>query len=450
MSDISPCFKVITGNFNINYGVGLIIGKKRYISPDPFISSLRAEYSRNFVPANSGNPSLSFYGVGSVFMFKRGIFEFSVNSFLSGRRRFIKSKYYESGAIESSLSSISQRYKKDPDYTEPVLLNDRGSMFKAALFGIVTLEAFFFETFIEDQSQRKIFWGNFSNDPFIRGIGKYFTSGLFLQFRDDYISLFCESGKTFKKIIYDNNRTGSIEGYGFIYGIKFKNRRAGISFIGKNTTREFYAPYSSGRSYPVRSWLFNSAVRPADRLKAGTSFSSEKKLISGNSNECLPSVRMEKYFLKYTFNKRGAIKLSYNFLKRDSGGEISGKKRFKGSADLKLYFVKLLFLAANQRSQRASSWEATWGIFLKLYKSISLKCIYSRFFITEGNPIYADNYKDSSYLSSGSSVDRSVNRFSASIEYKEGSRKFSLRYEKFFAGRKSLRRRLEFSGKMIF
>lgn len=449
--DISDNLKVLTGNFQASSGSGFILGRKRYISPDPFNSSLKITGNRRFIPEKSGNPRYSFRGIAVEMPFRGEDLKFSLNGFYSSRDRYIEDEAIEISATENSLNTVFS--KVDPSYRspEPVRIVDYAVIGTMSLFRHFSMEACSINTRLKGP-RGSILWDLSGYENELRGIEEYNGYGFFLQYGDDYITLFTEYSRT--KTVSRSPESGKINlwGQGLISGIRFRHPRFAFSVTGKNTSGEFTAIYSGITPYPERSWLSSASYRLTKGLKIGTSVSSEKRLSPGKYQADLPMVKREEAGLKYT--NRNNFRFSFSGKRIESTGEIEDMRKYQ----LRLYsswkFSDFMGLKVKGKYQHnsAGSPSGSAGTELAFFSDdfLKLTLAYKRYFISRDNTLYDRVFHDENSISTGSFIERSLQTAECGIRIKQEKNILSSSCQVTLKGSEIIRKKIRVMGKLVF
>ena len=222
LNDVSPYFSFIMGNYYVNFGYDLIVGRKMAFEPDVF-SNRTGEGNQNlFIPCKSGNPLYSFNGIAASCSKKIININTSLNFFYSINERFIDSDSYESGSIFSSMATIDGKYDKTYNASEPVEIHTTGGLLSLNAMDAFTLQLFYIFTLIKSQDKNKILWDSYDSYYAEYGTSGLLGNGFLLEYRDDYLNIFCEGDMTVRETNTDNKQKDNLKGYGMLYGITFR------------------------------------------------------------------------------------------------------------------------------------------------------------------------------------------------------------------------------------
>jgi hypothetical protein len=451
LHDISENLKLLAGNFQASSGAGLLLGRKSYISPDPFSSSLRIARNKKLLPVKSGNPLYSFYGIAAETPFRGEHLEFSLNAFTSLRNRYIGDEDLEKSATGKSLTTLFSKNDYSYGNTEPVQILDSAVMGTLRLFSNFIMEACFITTRLKGP-RGNVLWDLYRYEDEERGIEDYNGYSLFFQYGDDYITLFMEYSVT--ETGYrseESGRTGSW-GYGFLSGIRFRHPRFAFSAAGKNTSEDFTAVYSGISPYPERSWITSASYTLIKGLKLGASVSSEKRLSPGKYQAYLPLVRREKAGIKY---RRGEVfRFSVSGSRVEYTREDEDVRKYQTALSSSGRITRLLGLSFKGKYQHSStaspSGSAGTGLSFFYDDLLRLDIKYTRYFISRENHLYDRIFHDESSISTGSFIENSLQTIEAGAGIKKGKNNLSASYQSTLTGREVIRKKFRVMGTLIF
>ncbi|MBN2161008.1 MAG: hypothetical protein JW807_16575, partial [Spirochaetes bacterium] len=349
---ISPHFDCIIGHYVLNFGAGLLAGRKRAVSPDLFSRRLVLSRSAPYTPCSSGNPLYSFRGAAAqISMDLRGVL-ISLCGFFSFRDRYARTDRYHNNYTGSSFNSILARTEKDYRYSEPAELYDYGCTLLLRLCEHFTLQPYFLYTALRRTNGAALTW-SYGDHGVPMGEKGFYGYGIYLEYRDDYITIFCEAGfpRTIRSSIAGYTRT--VGDYGILYGLEFRHPACAISFSGKGTGKNFYSPYSSGKRYAERAWMADIAVRPARGLSLGAGFFGEKQVAVNGYQTLRPFNRREHLFIKYGSPSEGSAMITFKCLEKETKNGIERTLRLAPSA--KIFIMRSILLRASGAAQRDRS-----------------------------------------------------------------------------------------------
>lgn len=307
-SELNNSMDIVLGNYALNLGSGLIMGKKVFISSDPFARRFVISRDKPITPSNNGNPIYSLFGATADIHYAWQDCIISIVPFVSYQERYISPEDSEQGFIKSSLATLNTKIHSQPGH-EPVYIINYGLMASVKLYSLFTLQVYTFETSLKKADLSNIAWDG-EKYGIAEGINKMYSSAMFLEYSDENISIF------FEPAFSEKHACEKIQGYALMYGIAFKSRPFDISFLGKSTDSSFQADYSSGNRLPEKTWEMKSAIKPFSWLKVGFSLYCQNYLHGGYNKSYIEGTRREEIsaeakVLKSINLKTSAKSLSY-------------------------------------------------------------------------------------------------------------------------------------------
>ncbi len=451
LHDISENLKILAGNFQASFGSGLILGRKSYLSPDPFSSSLKVARNKVFIPEKSGNPRYSFNGLAIEIPFRGEDLEFSLNGFISHRNRYMEDEELEISATENSLNTLFSKTDFSSGNSEPVRVVDYAVMSRVRFFGLFSMEACYINTRLKGP-RGTLLWDLYRYEDELRGIEEYNGYSLFFRYGDDYITLFTEYSGTITISSSPESGKSSSRGEGFLYGIRFRHPRFAFSVTGKNTSEDFTAIYSGTSPYPERSWLGSASYSLIKGLALGVSVSSEKRLRPGKYQAYLPHVRREEGGIKYRRGKLFRFSLSGSRVEYTKELEDIRKYQERLSASWRVAgFLGLTIKGMYQHSATGSP-SGSAGTELSLFADdfLKLTLAYRRYFISRDNSLYDKIFPDENSISTGSFIDNSLQTVETGIRIKGEKNIFSSSYQATLRGSEVIRKKFRVMGKLVF
>lgn len=450
MSGITPYFNCLLGNFYLNFGAGLVAGKKRATVPDPFSRGPVVSAGVPFSPCAAGSPLYAFRGFAAGPACEIGPLSVSLTGFYSFRTRYVRTDINLLDVTGSSFNSLLARTKKDYRYSEPAEIGDSGCLFMVHIGGRLTLQSYFIHTAAARSGARRLLW-DYGDLGTPEGVKASYSYGFFVRYRDNAIEMFIELG--FPTIIISTAAGGGRKssGFGLIYGLKFMHRGCTLSFTGKSCDRQFYAPYAAGSSRAETSWKADIVLRPIERLTLGVACFSEKKASAAGYERYRPSSIREDAFIRYRVPGKGSFSAAIGHLEEDRQRGVQRSLRLKSSAAI--FIMKSIRLSARGsflkkgRSRHSGSIGAGLSLCMLHFFRVDLR--YSRYYIARGNPLYASRatYRNSITRMTGINSTSDIAACRVSARWR-GSR-VSLAYEHRFSGRRSIDSRIEASATMI-
>lgn len=449
---LSPRFESTIGNYYINAGAGLLLGKKSALSPDPF--NRRTIISRNnlIIPCSTGNPQFCFQGIAASMSFPITSAVFSMTGFCSFRNRYVKNDSYESGSIISSFQSVIASSKKNYRISEPVAVNDYGGMLVLNVADRILIQTYVIYSNIRRSNSRMLLWNYNEAEIIPQGDKAFFAWGLYAQYADDYITLFCECGVPSRIVSSFGKKQQPQRDIGLLFGLKFRHPVFSISFTGKTTGRNFYSPYSAGNYYAERILAADISVRPVRRLTLGSSFFSEKKISPSHNQHTLSSNRRERVYLLYALPDKGAFTASFTCLETE---KQYGKDRFlQFRSSLRYYIHASILLTFSGKAQKKGTngyaGSINSGVSFSFMNCMTMTVNYGRIFASKNNEIYSVVAPQRDSITPGKMVDRSCNLITCKLSFRYRWSIFSARYQYQFNGNTSMLHRFEISAMLRF
>ncbi|OHD66660.1 MAG: hypothetical protein A2176_05190 [Spirochaetes bacterium RBG_13_51_14] len=450
ISGIPPYFDCILGHYYANFGAGLLVGRKRALSSDQFSRRLIVSRGSPFLPCSSGNPLYSFHGAAAGFTVPVGGISLSVRGFVSFRNRFARNDAYAPDSTGNSFNSILGRLQKDFRYSEPVEINDYGSVVDLRISEHFFLQSYFLYAGIRRAVNRSFLW-NYGDGGLPLGEKAFYCFGFFFQYRDDYITLFIELGFPNKVLSTPAGMTRSVRDFGILYGLTFRHRACELSFAGKNTGNNFYSPYSSGVSHAETACAIGIRIRPLPELCLGCGFFGEKKISSAANQSYLPSIIREQVFFKYGAARKGSVSARLSFVEQEKKTGIDRYIQIKSSA--KIYAKKSVLFSFSGTAQRKGdgrySGSINAGTSLCMLRYLTVTLFYSRFFIGRDNPLYTSISPRPNSITPGMLVKATSHMATCRLTARYHDVRISARYQHQFTGTGSRQYRIEVSAGCI-
>jgi hypothetical protein len=447
---ISPYFDCILGHYYINFGAGLIVGKKTAISPDPFTRRLIISNAGPFIPCSSGNPLYCFHGITAGLTLPFQDVSISLRGFFSFRNRYVRNDIYYRDVTGSSFNSILIRTKKDYRYSEPAEINDYGSILVIRAVEHLTVQAYFIYTAMRRSNNHRLLW-NYGDRDIQEGEKAFYAYGFYSEYHDDYITLFIEFGFPHQVLTTAAGGCRTQHGYGLLYGLYFRHHACFLSFRGKHADKNFYSPYSSGTNYAETAFMADIAVRPLKPLSLGCAFFADKKISPTGYEQYLPFLRRELAFLKYTEAGKGYLSLKFSHIENGKKNGIERYLQLRTSAGI--FLMKSILFSFNGTVQQkgTSGYSASLhvGIKLCLLRYITVNLRYSRYFITPGNSLYSAESPLRGSISNGNFVDSSSNIMTCIVSARYRENMLFVRYQHQFTNARTKQSRIEASGILL-
>lgn len=302
LSGINNSMDIILGHYTLNLGSGLIMGKKTFVSSDPFSRRFIVSRDKPITPSNNGNPMYSFPGAAADIYYTWQDCKISIVPFFSCQERFISPEDSEKGFVKSSLATLNSKIYKQAGI-EPVYIINYGLMASVNLYSLFTLQVYTFETNLRKADLKDIAWDG-EKYGLAEGVKKIYSSAMFFQYSDENISLFFEPAFT------EKHACEKIRGYALMYGLAFKSSLFDISFLGKTTDSSFQADYSSGNRMPEKIWEMKSVLKASTWLKLGLSLYSQNYLLGGYNSSCIDGTHREEISAEIKLLKNMDMKVS--------------------------------------------------------------------------------------------------------------------------------------------
>lgn len=263
-------FDFTAGNYNLAFGSGLIMGKKKFMSADPFTRSLSVSKDEALITSTGTNPAGSFFGSAAKLYSSGDEFSAGVLPFFSSQRRYITNEELSDGKINASLATLSGRVFKDSKHSDEINILNYGGMAWFSWIDYLTIQGYGFSTEIHDSSGNELQW-EYDNKT-ESGIRRYSSAGFFIEYADEVISFFIEPAVSSRE--YGDKTTGKA----LMWGFGVKNRMVLLKVRGKNSSPDFRSEYSSGGINPEKIFEISTGILPFKIFEIGGSVFSEKNL----------------------------------------------------------------------------------------------------------------------------------------------------------------------------
>lgn len=420
LKNISGFLDFMSGNYNLHFGSGLMMGKASYRSADPFSKKISLAKERTVTPSNGGNPEYSLYG--TVFDF-HNIFEdlkIDLIPFYSVQRRYVSIDSSEAGVIDSSLFSLNTKIKRNGNNTEPVNVINCGWMFGLRKSDFFSFQVYFFETDLKGDSGMDILWDG-DKGYGGGGIDLIKNSGFFAEYADNNFFLFIEPAMS--SIISRDTVTD----YAVAFGTGVKNSIVNFSLRGKNSGSHFHSEYSSGGRTPERIWETRSGIFPYKFIETGFVVYSEKDLTPAYNRDYFDGSIQEEFF---TGIKYGIFDIDFNLKRKEHYSNDRDDPVERG------YFSSGFFLSERIYFKLRTSAQKSPGSISSLYSgemkiffpgNINLSLGYTEIRINGDVPYYAV-ISPASEHSSLTCFRNTVHGGSINLKYKNGRDSFYARF----------------------
>ncbi|MCU0822140.1 MAG: hypothetical protein MUC95_06670 [Spirochaetes bacterium] len=449
LNDISPEFSFLIGNYYINFGYGLLAGRKIAFERDPFSYRTGDETRGLFIPCKSGNPLYTFNGITASWNKKFYDISTSLNLFYSVNERFTDTGSYESGFIFSSLGTIDGKDDKAYNKSEPVDICSGGGLFSVNAIRLFTIQLFYIFTEVKSQNKKEIAWDAYDDYNAEYGTSAAFGGGFLLEYGDDFINIFCEGDMTNKELTENDRHKEDIRGYGLLYGFRFRPPFLKLSLTGKKIDGSFYSPYSSsiGEDYPEDAFFLDAEIKPFSNLKIGSSLSSQRKTSAGSMDDAIPATERQKIYIDYNYSILDELSVAARRVERSREEGPDKKYQLKESSAVRLF--KILRIEASSIYQKSgttgNSVLYAGGAGVSILSILRLSVNYASARISEGNNIYfyASPVQNSS--STGIMIHEDSDIIISKLDYKYKMIFFSCRYLYQYHDDLTLHRQFEFS-----
>jgi len=179
---------LVLGSYTLHFGAGLLMGKKVFVSSDPFSRRFIASREKSLVPSANGNPVYSFSGAASEIYYQGAEYRISAIPFFSCQERFIDQESSEEGFITSSLATLNTKLYNEGGH-EPVYIINYGIMTSITLYSHFALQAYGFETDLKKADLSGLRW-DAEKYGIDEGISRMNYGGIFVLYADENISIF--------------------------------------------------------------------------------------------------------------------------------------------------------------------------------------------------------------------------------------------------------------------
>lgn len=445
-SDAVPFMKLIAGNFSVNFGGGLLSGRRVYIPDDPYQTKIYFSFSKTFIPDVSGNPAFSFNGIGLSGFLTWKDFRFSAHTFYSIRPRYISDDPYISPSTDSTIKSTALKLNYDHNNQFPVIINDTGAMIELKY---LNFSSQFYFIYSDIKSGEDFILWDYNINPFrTGGVKHYLGYGTFSKYEDDYLVLFGEASGTSRCFSSNGSDSEWVNGFGAQFGIIYKHPVFRIKIAGKFSGEDFYAPYGSTGTGSESRWHAGADFKINRNLSTGISVEASKNLSPSSFYSILYSSQRMEFFVKYNFLNRFIIQGAVNFISRDAEYGTNESKQFKFK--IKNYLnknFKAEISAVYQNSSGMESFGAGIGSGLRI-SFFNADINYSFYNITGDNYIYSIIDPMPYSVSSGSFIRSGISVLTAKILLKFDKGSFIIRYQTQFDYSSVLSNRLEIIGRI--
>ena len=419
---------LVLGSYTLNFGAGLLMGKKVFVSSDPFSRRFIASREKALTPSANGNPIYSFTGAAAEIYYQGSDYRISAIPFFSCQERFIKQESSEDGYITSSLATLNTKLYNEEGH-EPVYIINYGLMTSITLYSHFTVQAYGFETDLNKADLSGMRW-DAEKYGIDEGISKMSYGGIFIQYADENISIFFEYG------ISRKHADQVINGYALMCGTVFRNSIFDFSLQGKSADADFQADYSSGSRMPEKTWEMKSSIKPVQPLKIGFSIYSQNYLLGGYNSHYIQGTLREEVSAEIKALKNLDIKISMKSVSYYSDDYEDKKYQYLIIAEHQPF--KFFSHAGKGMTQRCSGDESrsiSYSIRLIPFRGLIFQWGLSYIDISGNNYIYSGIPPGSGSMSGIYRFNETGYGTAAKISYSSNKNSFYVRGEKTKTGR---------------
>ncbi|HNX58850.1 MAG TPA: hypothetical protein PKK43_07110 [Spirochaetota bacterium] len=265
-SDPSIPFSITGGDYNVQFGSGLLIGHGRPYNPDPFQKEVSVCEESGIRPVTSGSQSSSFRGFSLAHSISDSL---STTVFCSRALR-----YYSGGDSSSSIGTLLSRPDKEGKNTEPVYLRCAGGMitFTRDLF-ITSISGFHAD--LISPSGKRILWA--VSDE---GGGYRSSSGgsLYSAYNDGVLRAYIDFALSSSGYIRDGKNT-RINDKAFQSEADIHKESFDLRLAAKSIGKEYYSPFFApiGSKSPSNSFFWEATISPLESFSLSSDAAIEKK-----------------------------------------------------------------------------------------------------------------------------------------------------------------------------
>jgi hypothetical protein len=429
LQKINNSMDIILGHYNLNFGSGLIMGKKAFVSSDPFSRHFIISKDTPLSPSKNGNPIYSFTGAAADIYYTGDSLRVSFLPFFSCQERFISPDDSENDFITSSLATLNTKIQNQGN-DEPVYIVNYGIMASANISSFFTIQAYAFETDLKKADLSEMAWdsGKYGMDS---GINKMSYTALFMQYSDSNISIFIEPASSLK------HAHKEIRGYAFMYGLAFKSSPVDVTFLGKTSDKSFLTDYSSGSRLPEKTWEIKGVYKAYSWLKLGGSLYSQNYLQGGYNSSYIEGTRKEEISADIKILKNLDMKLSARSLSYYSSEYRKNKYQYIINIVHEPYsFFNHSFKGMIQKNNGEASQLLSQNFILKVYR-FTFKTGYSFIKISGSDYIYSGIPPGTGSLSGIYRFNETGYGTAAMAGYKNSKNSFYFRWERREIGEKT-------------
>jgi len=450
--DFYPKSEIYFGNFYTNFGSGLFLGQKRFSSPNLFQASLKNNYSKTFTLANNGDPLFSFQGLAFIHGRKFGDTFWALKGFSSFKERYREELKEDSSFVNYSFNSVNSQDEKQSGKNDLAKINDHGLVLEIVWKELLTSQVYTKISYLTDYQGESLFWDYKKNNTFNRGVKNSFGYGFFSQYKDENISFFFDLCFLRRKILGEDNQIFYSLGRGFSSGFKFKNPIFVCSLQWEETNHNFLPLYKTENPRPSRICDFSLSFRPKKKLFLGGGAFLKKDNLAGTNNDSLKNIKKESCWLKYETRKIIFQPFSLARVEADEG--LGEEESFKLKSSLKYnkkkFFKANIFSIFQSDQEKNLSFCLGGGSSFIIFSKVVASLYYSYFKITGQNKIYASISPSRNYIGNGSFYSQTSSLVVGKIDFKYNYQVLSIRAASQFTLKKTVKRRIDLQGTLVF
>lgn len=333
------------GHYNLRFGSGLIMGRKKFITADPFTRSLAVSGDEAIIPATGTNPSVAFFGTAAKLYSSGDEFSAGFIPFISSQKRYITADELSQGYACSSLPTLSERTSGSSKYSESANIVNYGGMIWFSCIDYLTIQGYGFSTELRDSEMKNLKWEY--DEEMGTGISRYNAGGIFIEYGDEVVSFFIEPA-------FSSREYGrAVTGRAVMWGCGVKSREIIFTMRGKNCDPEFRGEYSSGDRNPENVFEIKAGILPLKYLEFGASAYSEKNL--NPSYESGPAGGTMREEIYSGIKPSRWIKLDFNAARARSYSDDLSSEKYKLSSSLLLSMPWNIFFRIKSDIQEEGS-----------------------------------------------------------------------------------------------
>jgi hypothetical protein len=419
VNGINGFMNFTSGNYNLHFGSGLMMGKPSYSSKDPFTKKISIAKEKTITVSKGGNPEYSFYGAAPGFYRTFEDLKIYFIPFFSIQKRYISSEAMVAGVMDSSLYTLNTKTHKEGNYTQPADIINRGGVSGLQISDLFSIQCYYFETDLKGDSGEDILW---DADKYYAGggIDMIRNYGFFAEYDDRNISFFIEPAMS--SIKNDN----TLNDFAAAWGIGMKNSIMNFGMKGKNCGKNFHSEYSSGSRTPERIWEARCGVYPLSYFETGFILYSEKDLTPSYNKDYIEGSIQEEIFAALN---SGPMDINFNFKRKEhySDDRKDNTDQANLSAAVKAaecFFIKLKTSA--QKSYDGISYISGGELKFLFSGFTTISLGYTRIIINGEMPFYAVITPATEHSSITAFTD-SGNAGSVNFRYKKDKNSFYIR-----------------------